>query len=102
MAELYYYSAIELVKLIRTQQVSTVEVMKAHLERISQVNQTLNAIVTLITDTAYEQAREADAAILRGDTVGPLHGLPVAPKDLTRTKGIRTTFGSKIFKTSSR
>lgn len=97
MAELYYYSAIELVELIRTQQVSTVEVMKAHLERISQVNQTLNAIVTLITDTAYEQAREADAAILRGDTVGPLHGLPVAHKDLTRTKGIRTTFGSKIF-----
>ena len=92
MAELYYYSAIELVKLIRTQQVSTVEVMKAHLERISQVNQTLNAIVTLVTDTAYEQAREADAAILRGDTVGPLHGLPVAHKDLTRSKGIRRPF----------
>ena len=97
MAELYYYSAVELVELIRTQQVSTVEVMKAHLERISQVNQTLNAIVTLVTDAANEQAREADAAILRGDTVGPLHGLPVAHKDLTRTKGIRTTFGSKIF-----
>ena len=97
MAELYYYSAVELVELIRTQQVSTVEVMKAHLERISQVNQTLNAIVTLVTDAANEQAREADAAILRGDTVGPLHGLPVAHKDLTRTKGIRTTFGSRIF-----
>ena len=85
MAELYYCSAIELLELLRTRQVSSVEVMEAHLERISQVNQTLNAIVTLVTDAAYEQAREADAAILRGDTVGPLHGLPVAHKDLTRT-----------------
>ena len=98
MPELYYSSAVELVDLIRTQRVSTLEVVNAHLERISQVNQTLNAIVTLVTNTAREQAREADAAILRGDPVGPLHGLPVAHKDLTPTKGIRTTFGSTVFK----
>ena len=97
MSELHYCTAVELVDLIRTRQVSTLEVMNAHLERISQVNPTLNAIVTLVTDTARDKARKADVAIIRGDTVGPLHGLPVAHKDLIRTKGIRTTFGSKVF-----
>ena len=97
MSDLHYCTAVELVGLIRTQQVSTLEVMDAHLEQISQVNHTLNAIVTLVTDTARDKAREADVAIIRGDAVGPLHGLPVAHKDLTRTKGIRTTFGSKVF-----
>jgi len=97
VSELHYCTAVELVDLIRTRQVSTLEVMNAHLERISQVNPTLNAIVTLVTDTARDKAREADVAIIRGDTVGPLHGLPVAHKDLIRTKGIRTTFGSKVF-----
>ena len=97
MSELHYCTAVELVDLIRTREVSTLEVMNAHLERISQVNPTLNAIVTLVTDTARDKAREADVAIIRGDTVGPLHGLPVAHKDLIRTKGIRTTFGSKVF-----
>lgn len=97
MPELFYRTATELVDLIATRQVSAVEVMDAHLDRINQVNPTLNAIVTLVTDEARQNAEIADAAVARGDMLGPLHGLPVAHKDLIWTKGIRTTFGSRIF-----
>src|SRR5438105_2029197 len=71
--------------------------MAAHLDRVAELNPRVNAIVTLIADRAMQQAREADETLARGDVVGPLHGLPVAHKDLQPTKGIRTTFGSPIF-----
>ena len=72
--------------------------MEAQLAAIDRVNpKTLNAIVTLVPDEARERAVKADAALARGDRVGPLHGLPVAHKDLVPTKGIRTMFGSKVF-----
>jgi len=71
--------------------------MRAHLEQIERVNPMVNAIVTLLPERALDGARMADAAIASGQPVGPLHGLPVAHKDLLVTKGIRTTFGSPIY-----
>ena len=72
--------------------------MKAHLARIGEVNPRLNAIVTLLPEERLlADAARADAAVAAGEPLGPLHGLPAAHKDLTLTRGIRTTFGSPIF-----
>ncbi len=95
--DLCFQSATELARLIASGQASAVEVMDAHLAQIERANPTLNAIVTLLPNEAREHAAAADAVLARHETIGPLHGLPVAHKDLTRTKGIRTTFGSKVF-----
>ncbi len=90
--------ARELVRLMVRREVSAVEVMKAHLARIEEVNPRLNAIVTLRPEeTLLADAAKADRVVAAGETLGPLHGLPVAHKDLTLTQGIRTTFGSPIF-----
>ncbi|MFC5830835.1 amidase [Nonomuraea insulae] len=97
MSELHYLTATELADLIKTRQVSAVEVLQAHLDRIEQVNPTVNAIVTLVAERALEAAKAADAAIGAGEPVGPLHGVPVAHKDLVDTAGIRTTYGSPMF-----
>lgn len=72
--------------------------MQAHIERIEEMNPLLNAIVTFEPEKALGTAEEADRALARGEIRGPLHGLPVAHKDLVNTKGVRTTFGSLIFK----
>ena len=96
--DLCFLPATELAHRIRTKAVSCREVMAAHLAQIEQVNPKVNAIVTLLPERALEHARQADEAIARGDEIGPLHGLPIAHKDLVLTKGIRTTFGSPIFK----
>ena len=90
-------TAREIIALIRRRMVSSREVMAAHLTRVEQVNPALNAIVTLVTDAALDGADRADAALARRDEVGPLHGLPVAHKDLFVTSGLRTTFGSRVF-----
>jgi amidase len=96
-AELCFLTAIELTQRIRTRDLSCVEVMEAHLLQIERVNPQVNAIVTLAPEQALAQARAADAALRRSDAVGPLHGLPVAHKDLVQTKGMRTTSGSPIY-----
>jgi amidase len=72
--------------------------MKAHLARIDQVNPALNAIVTQIPERALEEALKADESQAQGRPLGPLHGLPIAHKDLVLTAGIRTTFGSLLLK----
>ena len=90
-------SAVELARRLRAREVSAREVMAAHLDRIAACNPRLNAIVTLDADRAMDRAARADEALARGDEVGPLHGLPVAHKDLQPTRGMRTTFGSPIF-----
>ena len=95
--ELCTRPAIELARAIAARELSAVEVMEAHLARIDRINPTVNAIVTLLPDEARRGAEAADAAVARGDALGPLHGLPVAHKDLTWTKGIRTTFGCRAF-----
>src|SRR5918997_6148363 len=75
--------------------------MAACIEQIGRTNPSVNAIVTLVPERAMRDARAADErlaeAIARGEDVGPLHGLPVAHKDLAMTRGIRTTFGSPIY-----
>lgn len=71
--------------------------MQAHLTQIERVNCKVNAIVTIVADAALEQARKADEALSQGQQIGPLHGLPVAHKDLVPTRGVRTTFGSPIY-----
>ncbi|MDB5615882.1 amidase [Tardiphaga sp.] len=91
-------TACELASLIASKAVSPVEVLDAHLETIARVNPKLNAIVTLVADSAREQAKQAEAAVMNGDKLGALHGLPVVIKDVTPTKGIRTTYGSPRFK----
>src|SRR6202790_2713638 len=91
-------TAVELASLIATRQVSPVEVLDAHLATIARVNPKLNAIVTLVADAARERAKAAEAAVMRGDKLGSLHGLPVVIKDVTPTAGIRTTYGSPPFK----
>ena len=96
--DLCFLSARELLCRIRAKNVSAAEVMAAHLARIERVNPHLNAIVTLHAEQATAAARRADEAQARGEQLGPLHGLPVAHKDLFSTRGMRTTFGSPIFK----
>jgi amidase len=95
--ELCFMTARELAEKIRRRELSAVEVMETHLRQIEQVNPKVNAIVTLLPERALEQAAFADATLARGKTVGPLHGLPIAHKDLVPTAGIRTTRGSPIF-----
>jgi amidase len=94
--EICFLSATELARRIRAKELSATEVMEAHLAQIERVNPKVNAIVTFLPEQALEQARAADEALAHGENVGPLHGLPVAHKDLTLTKGIRTTFGSLV------
>jgi amidase len=94
--EICFQTATELTRLIRAKDLSATEVMEAHLAQIERVNPKVNAIVTFLPEQALEQARAADEALAHGEDVGTLHGLPVAYKDLTLTKGIRTTFGSLV------
>jgi amidase len=91
-------SAIELARLIRARELSAREVMAAHLSRIEQVNPQLNAIITLEPERAMQRAQDADDRFARDGVAGPLHGLPIAHKDLQATAGIRTTLGSPIFR----
>ncbi len=96
--DLNFMTARELAQRIRERHVSAVEVMRSHLDQIERINPLVNAIITFLPDRALEGARTADAALARGDEVGPLHGLPIAHKDTLATKGIRTTQGSPIYR----
>ena len=96
--EICFLTATALTRRIRARKLSATEVMEAHLKQFERVNPKVNAIVTFLPEQALQQARAADDALARGKAVGPLHGLPIAHKDLTPTKGIRTTQGSPVFK----
>lgn len=86
---------------VRSRQVSPVEVVKAFFARIERLNPALNAYVTLCEEEALIKAREAERVVAAGDELGPLHGVPVAIKDLYDLKaGVPNTFGSKVFKDS--
>ncbi|MGW4729769.1 amidase [Streptomyces shenzhenensis] len=95
--QLCEWPARRMAQAVRRREVSAVELVSAHLDRIEQVNPAVNAVVSLVPEQALAQAREADARAARGEALGPLHGLPVAIKDLMDTAGIRTTYGSPIY-----
>src|SRR5687768_10179862 len=90
-------SAVELLRRFRARRLSPLELMQATLARIDAVNPRVNAMVTLDRDGALREARRATAALRRGATLPPLHGLPVGIKDVTPTRGLRTTYGSTLF-----
>ena len=94
--EICYADASELARRIRGRELSPVEVLNAHLERIEAVNPKINAIIAMV-DGAAEEARAAEAAVMRSDELGPLHGVPFTIKDCVDTAGVRTTRGSKLF-----
>jgi amidase len=96
--DICFLSAVEMAQLIRAKKLSAREALAAHLKQIERVNPKVNAIVTLVPEMAQEAAAKADEMQAHGETLGPLHGLPVAHKDLIETRGIRTTFGSPLFK----
>jgi|SRR5579862_2431764 len=91
-------SARELAELIRDRSVSPVEVLDAHLAAIEQINPKLNAIVTLAAEQARDAAQTAESAVMHNEPLGLLHGIPVAIKDITPTAGIRTTYGSPLYR----
>ncbi len=95
--DLAYTPATDLVASIRSKALSPVDVTRAVLERIEQVNPTINAFCTVTADTALAAARAAEAAVMKGARLGPLHGVPVSIKDLALVKGVPAKFGSYIF-----
>ncbi len=95
--DIIFSDATKLAKLIRTKAVSPVEVVQKHLDRIDATNPAINAIVT-IADDAIASAKAAEKAVLAGDDIGPLHGVPFTVKDSIDTAGVLTQRGSPIFK----
>ncbi|HEV8369663.1 MAG TPA: amidase [Pyrinomonadaceae bacterium] len=95
MDGLINYSLTRLAEMIRSRSVSPVEVAEAHLQQISKLNPELNAIVTLAPDL-LDRARDCESALMNGDELGLLHGVPFTVKDTIETAGLRTTSGSRI------
>lgn len=96
--DIFWRDATDLQRLIRSRDLSAVEVARAHIARIESVNPAINAFVTTTFDAALEHAAALDARLGRGEDPGPLTGIPVGHKDLAVTRGVRTTFGSPIFR----
>jgi aspartyl-tRNA(Asn)/glutamyl-tRNA(Gln) amidotransferase subunit A len=93
---LWYLTIREAGALLRSGQLSPVELTRAFLERIDRLDKTLQAYITVLPEQAMVAARVAEAEMLRGDYKGPLHGIPVALKDLYDTRGIKTTASSRV------
>ena len=89
---------LELAPLLCQKKISPLELTQESLERIEKQNPALNAFITVTTDSALAAARAAEAEIARGDWRGPLHGIPIALKDLIDTAGVRTTAASERHK----
>ncbi len=97
--DICYMGAFDMSVLIRTKKISVRELMQAHLRQITRVNPKVHAIITLVPeDQLMAQALAADEATAKGNTKDAMHGLPILVKDLTETKGIRTTYGSLLWK----
>ena len=95
-SELAFRTIGEVSSLIANKEVSPVELTEAHLERMEVLNPRINAYITSLPEEAMASARRAEEAIVRGDYLGPFHGIPIARKDLYYTRGVKTTAGSKI------
>ena len=92
--DLLFSSAASIAQAIRGREVSAAETVEAHLRRIDEVNPKLNAVVQLASERAMDEARAADAALARGESLGPLHGVPITIKDSHDTEGIVSTGGT--------
>ncbi len=95
---LAFNSASDLIDLVKSKQISPVELTQLFLQRIDELDHHLNSYLLVTHDIALQQAKHAEKAIMRGDDLGPIHGLPIPIKDNQMTAGIRTTSGSIIFK----
>ncbi|MFX1379184.1 MAG: amidase [Promethearchaeota archaeon] len=95
--EICYMSAFDLEDKIKTQEISSQEITEIVIERIEKINPIINAYCTPTFDWARETAKKADDAVKNGDKLGILHGIPISVKDEMPIKGIRTTFGSKLY-----
>ncbi|MFI7494498.1 amidase [Kocuria sp. M4R2S49] len=98
MDDLLELSATQMLALMRTRELSSRELVEAHLRHVEDVNPTINAVVTLDAEGALEAADRADRRTAAGGPVGPLHGLPMTHKDTHRTRGMRTTQGSLVLR----
>jgi amidase len=98
MTELCDLTAVELRRMLGAKQISPVELLSSCERRIAEVNPTLNAVTATCWDRARNEAKAAEAKIRRGETLGVLEGLPLGVKDLNETEGLRTTWGSPIWK----
>ena len=96
-ADIPFLPASQLSQLIHDRTVSPVEAVEAYLDRIDELNPRLHAYLTVCRDEATAAARDAEIALTRGESRGPLHGVPFAVKDQLNTAGIRTTSGTPIF-----
>src|SRR5438552_10684206 len=97
-ADLHWMTLAQTAALLKSKQISPVELMRAYLDRIDRVDPKLHAFITVLHDEALSAATVAERDIRAGDYRGPLHGIPIGVKDLFATKGHRTTCGSKILK----
>lgn len=97
-ASLLTLSTVELRRRIGSKEISPVELLDASIERMEALNPAVNCIAATVYDRAKTEAKAAEAAVLRGDDLGPLHGLPTGIKDLHETEGLRTTYGSPLFR----
>jgi aspartyl-tRNA(Asn)/glutamyl-tRNA(Gln) amidotransferase subunit A len=97
VTDLVWTPLARLARLIAAKEISPVEVVRAYLERIERLDRTLGAFITVCAEDALAGARSAEAALVRGQAVGPLHGVPIGLKDLFDTRGVKTTSGSKLF-----
>lgn len=95
-ADIGYASLRQQAEWVRTRALSPVEILEAHLQRVQSINPSLKAVVTL-AEGSRERARQAEAALMRGESWGPLHGVPFTAKDCFDTAGVRTTRGSRLF-----
>ena len=96
MPELTFLSAVSMAEQIRQRKLSPVELVEAHLARIERLNPKLNAFVQVDAEGALRQARAAEVAVVRGEELGPLHGVPVSIKSSMGVEGMRCEAGTKL------
>ena len=95
--ELHWLPAWRLEEMVVAREISPVEVMEHFLDRIEELEPSLHSMITVAADHAMDAARAAEDQVVRGEPIGMLHGIPLSIKDLVATKGIRTTFGSRLY-----
>ena len=95
--DICFMSAVDMGEKIRSQELTSVEITETIIERIEKINPIINAYCTPTFDIARDMAKKADDAVKKGERLGILHGIPTSIKDLMDTKGVRTTYGSKVY-----